>query len=200
MGYNSPALGFFGVDDVAEASAVVSGASKLISSVSNMFGGGAKTDAERQQRANFFRDAAKLGSVTAARYLLGGMQNTASHEVPYYQAAINDLKSTATGQAALNQASIQGPLWAAGIPDPGGTQSMVNNVKLDLQALSVSAPAGTMTPAPSQFNPTPSIPYPTSTIGGAHPLPAMTTTAPFNYTPWLIGGGALVAAMLLRKQ
>lgn len=204
MSYSRPALGFFGVDDIAAASAVASGAGKVISSVTNLFDPGKSRDQQREARANFFRDAALLGSITAARYLIGGTQNTGGNERPYYQAAISKLQGTPIGQQAYSQAQIQGALWAAGIPDPQGTQSMVDNVKRDLQQLQQAAPpAPTNTPnLPTMGVPSTSYPSPSPSVltSGAHPLPGMTTTAPFNYTPWLIGGGAALFAMAMRKR
>jgi hypothetical protein len=199
---NGDALGFFVIDDALEIAAAAKGAQSIASSVSNLFHSGATTDAQRLQRANFFRDSAKLGSITAARYLFGGLQNTASHEIPYYQAAIQDVGRDELGAAALEGAALQGAKWAAGVPDPGGTQQMIDDVKRDLAALEQQAPV-----APTSFGGrattttagSGAIPRP-STTTRAQGLPAMQITAPFNYTPWLIGGGALVVGAVLMRR
>lgn len=208
------ALGFFGVDDALEAAAAAKTAKSLLSTASSFFHGGASVDAMRQRRADFFGQAADVGSVTAARYLIGGTQNTASHEIPDYQSWINRLLGESPdqpGYQAMVTAQTIGQKWAAGIPDPGGTQSMIDDVNKDLAAIGAAteaAPAGWGTSsAPPAFTPTNTFtttsPRPTTSggTGRAQSLPAMTSTAPFNYTPYLIGiGGGLLALGLMRNR
>jgi hypothetical protein len=191
MGYvRSPALGIFLVDDILAVGAAVKGISAIASSAGAIFDSGKSSDEQRQARAAFFRDSGIAGSVTAARYVLGGLQNTASHEIPYYQAAWSAIAAARPDVAA--EAEAQGLKWASSVPDPGGTQQMVNDVKQDLAALGQPAPS---TPAPS-------MPTSTTTPTTTRPvqyLPAVKTTAPFNWTPLIWGIGGTVAAIALAK-
>lgn len=74
------------------------------------FHGGAATDATRQARADWFGTNAIQGrSVMAARILIGGTQNTASHESPMYDAEI--AKVAAQQPNVMNAAYAAGPYW-----------------------------------------------------------------------------------------
>lgn len=184
MGYVRPAaLGFFGIDDILVASTAIKGFSAIASNASNIFNPGKSRDEQRLARANYFRDSAIAGSVTAARYVLGGEQNTGGNEIPYYQQAWSMIAAQRPDVA--NEAESQGAKWAAGIPDPGGTQSMVNDVKADLAALGQAAPTNAPT-APTA-----------PTTQRAALLPPMQSTAPYNWTPWFIAGGLGLAAVAL---
>lgn len=181
----------------AQFAAVASTAQKIINSIESIFDPGAARDAQRLARANYFRDAADLGSVTAARYILGGLVNTSGNERPYYTAAENTVQTTRPD--VMTAAIADGALWAVGIPDPGGTQSMVNAVKADLVAL--QEPALAFPINATGAGPATSAPPATTTT--AHPpvvLPGMTTTAGYNYLPWIFGGAIVVLAVILKRE
>lgn len=137
--------------------------------LTNLFGGAGR-DAQRQARCDWFAAAAKQGSILAGRILLGGISNTAGNESPMYQKAVQQLASS----AAMAQAELLGPYWDSS--DDSASTKMRALVEQDLANSGIR----TMTPT---------TPRTTATGGAGVMLPAMTTTAPFNYTPWLIGGG-----------
>jgi len=193
---------------VAQAAvAAAQTAKSLLSSVSHLFGGGASVDAMRQRRADFFGQAADVGSITAARYLIGGTLNTASHEIPDYQRWIDRLLAESPdqpGYQAMVTARVAGQKWAAGIPDPAGTQSMINDVNQDLVTIGQAAEA-----VPVGWGTSSSSPIPTGTgfppagggaTGRPQQLPTMQSTAPYNYAPWLIGGAIGLGVLLMRKH
>jgi hypothetical protein len=102
--------------------------------VQNLFGGGAR-DAARQQRAQFFTEYAQSGSVLAAQYLYGGLNQVAGNEKPYYQQGIQQLESA--NVAVAQEASRRGPLWI-GSDDaqaPTAQQQMVQRVLADKSPL-----------------------------------------------------------------
>lgn len=185
--------------NVQNTTQTVNSLQRAWNTITNVFDPGKTRDEQRQARADFFQQAAIAGSVTAMRYILGGLQNTASHEIPMYQAAASAVQSARPD--VYQEATLQGAKWAAGIPDPGGTQSMINDVKTDLLALAVAPPA---TPPTNPNGSSPSSPGSGgSSTGTTHPpvnLPGMHTTAPYNYTPVLLVGGVVAAALLLRKR
>jgi hypothetical protein len=191
---------------IAAASAAVSAASLLEKGVSgiwsgleNIFDPGAHTDAVRLARANFFRDAAEAGSVTAGRYILGGLQNVAGNEKPYYtaaQAAV--LASAEPGPTVMQEAALQGAKWnrndVAGDPNKS---AMITDVQTDLRTIAASVPSPVSAPTSTGTTLTTAG---TSSVTGVHTLPGMTTTAPFNWAPYAISGGIALAAVLFSRK
>jgi len=112
--------------------------SKVATSVWNSLTGGAKRDADRQARADAFGNAALHGSIIAARYVLGGITNTASHESPMYSAWKSKLEALVP--ELMQQAEAAGPLWDVGDTTDGHhaasaitdeLQGFVDGVKTD---------------------------------------------------------------------
>ena len=152
--------------------------------LSSLFGN--DRDATRLAREQWFEQGAKQGSVIAARILIGGTQNTGGNEIPYYQAGINrllaDPRSAPTMRAALNA----GAFWDS--TDDAVSSKMRAAVENELLQLASSSPmpagsGGTITGPTSPSSP--------------HMLPPMTTTAPYNWWPWIIGGAGVVVAVAL---
>lgn len=186
-------LGFFLIDDLLEAASAVKGVGSLVSNASGMFDSGKSTDQKRLARANFFRDSALAGSVTAGRYLLGGLANVAGNEKPYYTAAWAQLVGdpTGLGEQVSQEATAQGALWnTSDVAGDPSKSAMIADVQTDLKAIGkqVAAPTTTVTTTG------------TSTTTSAVPLQAMHSTAPFNWTPIVIGGGLGLAALVLSRK
>lgn len=102
-----PVVQRLGFIDPATAAAAYAGIKNLI----GLFGSN-QEDRNRAARAQYFAQLAADGNVNAARVLYGGLANTASHERPMYQAAIDAVNQTQAGAAALAQAQIAGPYWS----------------------------------------------------------------------------------------
>lgn len=161
----------------AGANLLVPGSGPIVAAssgiLSNLFGGNGR-DAQRQARADWFTQAAKQGSVTAARILLGGLTNTAGNESPMYQKAIASLANS----PVLQQAESLGPYWDT--TDDNASTKMRARVESELQAAAGSSIATTTV-------------IPTHTTM----LPGMTSTASFNYLPYVLVGGGLLAVLAL---
>jgi hypothetical protein len=102
-----PIVARLGFVDPATAAAAYAGVKSLVA----LFGSNAE-DKNRAARAQYFAEQAAQGNVNAARVLYGGLANTASHERPMYQAAIDAVRQTEAGAAALAQAQVAGPYWS----------------------------------------------------------------------------------------
>lgn len=163
---------------VTEAVSALSGVGGTLSKEwTNLFGG-ASRDKQRQAEADGYGKSALAGSVTAARYVLGGQANTASHEKPMYDAWVNTLSLQAP--AILAQARALGQLWAGSpvsVGDGGvsviqtdlqklGTQLQTDAAKAIQQAGSqvVSALTGAVAPAGSAQSQPVTIPTNMTTI------------------------------------
>lgn len=183
-------LGF----DPATAYAVVKTGSRLVSSI---FGGGSE-DARRQARANYMADAASRGSVLAARIVLAAPDNVGSNEARQWIGVRSRIP-----EDVLSRARAQGPFWPTGAPFEMPDQ--VAAIERELSA--IGQPSSPIVGGAAPFTP-PTGPtlfpdaggtFPTapSWPAGAQSLPPMTTTAPYNYTPLLIGAGVGVALLAL---
>lgn len=108
-----------------------------ITAVFSAFGAGGDRDRAREERAQFFTQAAQRGSVLAARYILGGKKDVASNEQKYYDAAI-----AATPPDILAKAQAAGSLWngADVATAPLDSQQMVRDVRADLLSLQAAPP------------------------------------------------------------
>jgi hypothetical protein len=139
-------------------------------------------DAKRLAREQWFEQGGKQGSPTAARVLIGGTQNTGSNEIPFYQAGIKRLLADPLSAPTMQRALSIGPYWDT--TDDAESSNMRALVENELLSLTSTPPSG-----------------PSSTSGGAgggaHTLPAMTTTAPYNWLPWILGGAGVVAAAVV---
>lgn len=146
---------------------------------STLFSGGATRDAQRQARCDWFTQAALAGSVTAGRILLAGVTKTASNESPMYTKAIALVSSQAPD--ILQEAKNAGPFWIDG--DDATSSQMRAAVTRELNSLGALAP-----PTPSRQTAASPAGY---TFPKAQMLPAVNTTAGYNWTPIILGAGAL---------
>lgn len=111
--------------------------------LSNLFGGAGR-DAQRKARADWFTAQAIAGSVTAARVVLGGLANTASHEQPFYQAGVTTI--TAQNPAVMNLALSAGPYWDTTDNDSSDKmRALVNNELATLGLTAVGHASGAAT-------------------------------------------------------
>jgi hypothetical protein len=150
----------------------------------SLFGAGASRDQIRDARAQFFTQAALLGSLTAARILVAGLTKTGgvTKEIERYQTGIQKVQSSGPdGAALMDQARAAGGFWIDG--DNETSDQMRAAVTRELQNMDIDA-----TTVPSGGG---GLSFPGGTPTG---LPAVRTTAPFNWTPYLLLGG--VAAVL----
>jgi hypothetical protein len=138
----SRALGAFQVvGDITSTALISTGANVLVpgsgpivavgvSVLNSLFSG--NQDAVRQARESWFEQGARQNSPTAARIMVGGTQNTASHEIPMYQDGIKrllaDPRSAANMTAALNN-----PYWDSS--DDASSSKMRALVESELQQL-----------------------------------------------------------------
>lgn len=143
--------------------------------LSNLFGGAGR-DAQRKARADWFTAQGVQGSVTAARVVLGGLANTASHEQPFYQEGVKTITAEAPG--VMNLALAAGPYWDTTDNDSSDhMRALVNNELATLGLTATAAP-------------------------GVHTLPLMTTTASAGsssagVSPFLLAGAALLVVLLI---
>lgn len=163
----------------AGANFIVPGSGPIVavgaSVLSNLFGN--NRDAQRQANVDWFAQGVRQGSPYAGRIMIGGTQNTGSNETRQWQKAIDSLLSDPSqplGAATMRAAQAQGAAWN----DPNDK----HKVESEILALNSSSS--------SSYVPSTSTPRPTS-------LPTMTTTAPFNWTPVLLGVGILAGAAIL---
>jgi len=142
----------------------------------NLFGG-AGEDAARQARVDWFTQAARQGSVIAARMIIAGPANVGGNEKPMWQKAITAI----AGTPALAQASQLGPSWDSG--DDRWSSRTRARVETELEGMGQSGAVASSGSSGAYQAP--------STVGVGsgivRSIQGMTTTAPFNYTPWLLG-------------
>lgn len=160
----------------------VQGAEQISSALSS----GTKTDQQRQARCNDIKSRALAGNVYAAQCLLGGQQNTASHERPMYDAAIAEVTQSDSGAAALAVARSKGAYWSASDSAASYPQ---------------------MTAYMNAWNPTTSAgpdPIPAGGLNAPQQLPTMTSTAtapkpkPSLSWGWIAAGTvALIVVVML---
>jgi hypothetical protein len=203
-----PALGAISATDALigiGANALLPGSGPVVvasASVLRNLLGGAGRDAQRRARRDWFEAAAKQGSVVAARVLLGGITETAGNESPMYEEAVRRL----TGTPVMDEAMRQGPWWMRG--DDDSSSGMRARIEAEIRAMGGTVPnqpvgsGGNTSNAGAQVVNTMSPDRGTTmlpTPNGTRPqmLPGMTTTAAYNYMPWIIGGGVVLAAVML---
>jgi hypothetical protein len=166
------------------ANVVVPGSGPIIavglSVFNSLFGG--NQDAARQAREQVFEQAARQGSPTAARIMIGGTQNTASHEIPYYQDGIKRLLADPRSAPTMQQGFALGPYWDS--TDNATSDKMRALVENELEQLATTVPTtSTGGNVPSSSSP--------------QQLPPVRTVAPFNWTPLLLAGAAGVGAFVI---
>ncbi len=170
----------------AGANVLVPGSGPIVAVGASLLGnlfGGAGRDAQRQARVDWFNAAAHQNppSVIAARVLLGGITNTAGNESPMWQRAVQSLQ----GSSVLAQAEALGPYWDSS--DDDSSSKMRARVETELMQLQQAGGSDNSTGMPSSST-------------RAQMLPAMQTTAPFNWTPFVIAGGLGAAALLFSSR
>lgn len=149
----------------------------LVGDAIGLLTGSGSADQQRQARVNYFLGLAESGNVAAAQVLLGGTQNTASHERPMYNTAITQLQDTPVGSQVLAQAQQAGPFWS--------TSDSASNYPVMRNFVQTWANQNSIGGALSY-----------ATQSGATSLARTTTQIPGIV--WLVGAGA-VAVLLLRR-
>jgi hypothetical protein len=152
-----------------------------ISVLNSLFSG--NQDAARLAREQWFEQAAKQRSPTAARVMIGGTTNTASHEIPFYQAGIQRLLADPSSAPTMQAALAVGGYWDS--TDNATSDKMRALIENELEQLATTIPT------------TPSGPVPGAAGGRAQQLPPVVTRAPFNWTPYLLAGAAGVVALFV---
>lgn len=179
------ALGF--IDPVTAYSAYQTGTTAL-NALNSILNTGGNQDAKRQARVDFMAQAARLGSVLAARIIIAAPDNVAGNEDPMWIAA-----RAAIPADVLAQARGRGGFWPVGAPFEMPEQRAA--IERELAVIGQSLPPtvnGTYTPATSA-------PPVGPLTGPVQTLPMTTTTAPYNYLPALLGLG-LVGFALTRLR
>lgn len=172
------------------ANMVIPGSGPLVavgaSVLSNLFGGAAR-DAKRQARETWFEQAARQGSILAARVLIGGTQNTAGNESPMYRDGISRLSNDPRSSGTMATANSIGPYWRT--DDNDTADKMRAEVEAELLA------SAQVVPAPSSSSSSGYTPAGTSVATYA---PAGAPgSASFNWKPWAIGAGAVGLGLLI---
>lgn len=178
----------------AGANAIVPGSGAIVGTVAGLAStllGNGSVDKQRADRANWFGNAAVQGSPLAARLVLDAQSQVSANEWQHQW----QLWVTQIPQAVRDAAAALPMAWPVG----GGDFNMTaqkNAVLAQLNALHTAAPASSssssLTMPSSGYLPPSMSPRPTM-------LPGMVTTAPFNWTPLLLGSGILAAALLLAQ-
>lgn len=153
--------------------------------LNSLFGG--NQDAVRQAREQVFEQGAKQGSITAGRIMIGGTLNTASHESPMYQAGIQRLQQDPVGAKVMAAAALAGPYWDT--TDNASSDKMRALIENELLQLKNAPSSSSTSPASTLFQAPASTPTPVRIAG-------MTTTAPYNWAPWIIAGALGLAVVL----
>lgn len=164
----------------AGANAIVPGAGTAISTLQRLFGGGSATDAQRLQRVNWTLGMARQRSTTAVAIILAGPSNTSGNE---HQMWTTVLPEVPADLLASVRASMPNGWWPVGQADfftdvNGATHTQIVN--------EARAAGGTGFVSTSS---------PTATA-----LPGVTTTAGFNYVPWVLGGAAVLGVVVLSRR
>jgi hypothetical protein len=180
-----PALGWVAAIPVAY--------SALMTTEKLLFGAGAARDQVRDARAQWFTQAALLGSITAARILVAGLTKTGgvTKEIERYQRGIAQVRASGPdGAALIDRAQQLGGFWIDG--DNETSDQMRAAVTRELQSMDIDP--GTV---PNSTAYSSGSTMPGGTVQG---LPAVRTTAPFNWTPVFIVGGAVAVALLASQS
>jgi hypothetical protein len=163
--------------------------SALMTTEKLLFGAGAARDQVRDARAAWFTQAALLGSLTSARILIAGLTKTGgvTKEIERYNNGIAQVRASGPdGADLMARAQQAGGFWIDG--DNETSDQMRAAVTRELQAMDVDP--GTMPNTSTASTGGPMMPP-------AQGLPAVRTNAPFNWTPYLLVGGAVGLALLV---
>lgn len=177
------ALGFV---DPATAYAAYKTGSSIVHTVEGFFG---NDDAKRQQRIDWFVDNANRNSVIAANVIVAAPDNVGGNEAKQWRTALGKVS------AAVLARTAPGGYWPSSDPDWNmtATRQLVLN-ELAGNGSMISTP----TLVPSSPTPSASSPFTPVSATTGQMLPAMRTTAPFNYMPVIagvVGGGLLLMAL-----
>lgn len=174
------------------ANAVIPGSGPLVAVslgvLNNLFSGGAR-DEKRKAREEWFEQAARQGSPLAGRVMIGGTQNTGGNEIPYYRDGINRLLADPRTAPTMAAAQAAGAYWDS--TDNETSDKMRAAVENELRAIAQVVDVG------SSIAPSSSSSSGPSGSSNATMLPAMRTTAAFNWWPWALGAAGLGLAVFV---
>lgn len=159
-------------------------ANVALSLFSGIFGT-SQDDKDRMARVQYFYNLAAGGNVAAAQEMAGAIFDVADDEKGYWQKALQQL---ATANPAVSQAAAAGgPIRTTGLGDTAKNYPHMQAIALNWAA--ANPPVGNVT----TLSPGGQVVSRASTL-----LPGMTSTAPYNWTPVLVGvGSAAVLASVL---
>lgn len=173
----------------AGANVLVPGSGALVGTISALASsltGNGTVDKQRADRANWFGTAAVNGSPLAARLVLDAQSQVSANEWQHqWQPWVSQIP-----QSVRDAAAVLPMAWPVGGGDFNMTaqkQAVLNELNALHAAAPSSSSSSSTTPPASGY-----VPSRTTTT-----LPAMTTTAPFNWTPVLFGVGILAAAAIV---
>ncbi len=149
--------------------------------LSNLFGG--NRDAVRLAREQWFEQGARQGSIIANQILIGGTVNTASNERGYYSDGIKRILGDPRTAPFQLEAQRLGAYWDTTDNDSSDKMRALVENELSENAQVATPSNSTVTSSSSSSN--------------TQTLPAMTTKAPFNYWPWVLGAAGVGAAVLI---
>jgi hypothetical protein len=145
---------------------------------------GSNQDAVRLAREQWFEQAARQGSPTAARIMIGGTLNTASHEIPFYRDGISRLLADPRTAPVMINAQRVGSYWDS--TDDASSSKMRALVENELNRLGSVVPSSS---APSSS----SSPSTLSLTGTYTPVAAPSR----NWVPWIVGGLVVAGAVVV---
>jgi len=166
--------------------------SALMTTEKLLFGAGAARDQVRDARAQWFTQAALLGSPLAARILIAGLTKTGgvTKEIERYQNGIATVRASGPdGASLITRAQQAGGFWIDG--DNETSDQMRAAVNRELQSMDVDP--GTVPNMVTNY-------AGGSTMPSVTGLPAVQTTAPFNWMPYLLVGGAVAVALFVSQS
>jgi hypothetical protein len=171
--------------------------SSALSSIETNWFGGASRDAARQLRVDWFKTAAKLGSVIACRVIIAAPDNVASNEDPMWQAALADVQQAR--QDVYISARSQGGYWVTGDNDTSDKMRAAVNAELQQLGVGTLGSIGSVNGSlPSALNP-----INTGIKAGLQDAlnPGGTTTFNFSKgTLLLLGAGAVALVFLYARR
>jgi hypothetical protein len=184
---------------------VLSFGQSIVHDLGGLFGS-SSDDKDRADRLNFIANAVLAGSVLAARAILGGLTpngvGAASERNAWtqeYHTLLND------APAVMAAAQAAGAYWHYG-SDAGKnplSPQLRQEITADLRARGIQYPSGGQyiaTRIGSTGSTTSSSSGGVTGATGATTLPGMTTTAAFNWTPYLIGGAGLIGLLAFTRR
>lgn len=149
------------------------GVGAVVLDLASAFSSGATRDKQRAARANYFGNLAINGNVAAAQVILGALvPNVSGNELPMWQTWLSQLQSSSQGQAVLAAARAAGPYWAVGSTDTVTDYPITKNF--------------------------------VNTWASQHPMsrvaPVLANLPGGSALPWLLGIGAVVGVLALRRR